>query len=163
MPTIAFNFRKIRKGTVTMKIWDVAGIPLFPSKYLSWCQYSDCPFRSTEASFHVGAILPRCRCCRVSGLTWFFIQLTSVQLCYRFSRRTSSLFSIFFPTFDRSLIPICSKINSIRRVSNFTNYWVSRLWLGYHYWWYVNGVHTVVLMQVDNTTTLNHLFVWLAR
>ena len=36
MPTVAFNFRKIRKGSVTMKIWDVAGIRLFPSKYLSW-------------------------------------------------------------------------------------------------------------------------------
>lgn len=25
MPTVAFNFRKIRKGNVTMRIWDVAG------------------------------------------------------------------------------------------------------------------------------------------
>lgn len=25
MPTVAFNFRKIRKGNVTLKIWDVAG------------------------------------------------------------------------------------------------------------------------------------------
>jgi GTPase SAR1 family protein len=26
VPTVAFNFRKIRKGNVTLKIWDVAGI-----------------------------------------------------------------------------------------------------------------------------------------
>jgi ADP-ribosylation factor-like protein 8 len=25
VPTVAFNFRKIRKGNVTLKIWDVAG------------------------------------------------------------------------------------------------------------------------------------------
>ena len=25
VPTIAFNFRKVRKGNVTLKIWDVAG------------------------------------------------------------------------------------------------------------------------------------------
>lgn len=25
VPTVAFNFRKVRKGNVTMKIWDVAG------------------------------------------------------------------------------------------------------------------------------------------
>ena len=25
VPTVAFNFRKIRKGNVTMKVWDVAG------------------------------------------------------------------------------------------------------------------------------------------
>ena len=36
VPTVAFNFRKIRKGSVTMKIWDVAGIRLFLLKYLSW-------------------------------------------------------------------------------------------------------------------------------
>ena len=28
VPTVAFNFRKVKKGNVTMKIWDVAGIPL---------------------------------------------------------------------------------------------------------------------------------------
>ncbi|KAG6844255.1 hypothetical protein H0H87_008427, partial [Tephrocybe sp. NHM501043] len=25
VPTVAFNFRKIRKGNVTLKVWDVAG------------------------------------------------------------------------------------------------------------------------------------------
>ncbi|KAJ3568120.1 hypothetical protein NP233_g5919 [Leucocoprinus birnbaumii] len=30
VPTVAFNFRKIRKGNVTMKIWDVAGTPHLP-------------------------------------------------------------------------------------------------------------------------------------
>jgi ADP-ribosylation factor-like protein 8 len=25
VPTVAFNFRKVRKGNVVLKIWDVAG------------------------------------------------------------------------------------------------------------------------------------------
>ena len=25
MPTVAFNFRKVRKGNIVLKIWDVAG------------------------------------------------------------------------------------------------------------------------------------------
>jgi hypothetical protein len=33
VPTVAFNFKKIKKGSVTMKIWDVAGMRLFPLKY----------------------------------------------------------------------------------------------------------------------------------
>ena len=31
VPTVAFNFRKIRKGNVTLKIWDVAGTLLSTS------------------------------------------------------------------------------------------------------------------------------------
>lgn len=42
VPTVAFNFKKIRKGSVTMKIWDVAGMRLFPSKYYLLDQYNDC-------------------------------------------------------------------------------------------------------------------------
>jgi ADP-ribosylation factor-like protein 8 len=30
VPTVAFNYRKVRKGNVTLKIWDVAGA-LIPS------------------------------------------------------------------------------------------------------------------------------------
>ena len=28
VPTVAFHFRKVRRGNVTMKIWDLAGGPL---------------------------------------------------------------------------------------------------------------------------------------
>ena len=34
VPTVAFNFRKIRKGNVTMKVWDVAGKHASPASVL---------------------------------------------------------------------------------------------------------------------------------
>ncbi|KAL0581002.1 ADP-ribosylation factor-like protein 8B-A [Marasmius crinis-equi] len=39
VPTIAFNFRKVRKGNVTLKIWDVAG------EYLLY--YGNAPAKAT--------------------------------------------------------------------------------------------------------------------
>ncbi|KAF4617874.1 hypothetical protein D9613_006068 [Agrocybe pediades] len=41
VPTVAFNFRKIRKGMVTMKIWDVAGQPKFRSMWERYCNGVD--------------------------------------------------------------------------------------------------------------------------
>jgi len=41
VPTVAFNFRKIRKGNVTMKIWDVAGQPKFRSMWERYCHGVD--------------------------------------------------------------------------------------------------------------------------
>jgi ADP-ribosylation factor-like protein 8 len=41
VPTVAFNFRKIRKGKVTMKIWDVAGQPKFRSMWARYCDGVD--------------------------------------------------------------------------------------------------------------------------
>jgi len=41
VPTVAFNFRKIRKGSVTMKIWDVAGQPKFRSMWERYCHGVD--------------------------------------------------------------------------------------------------------------------------
>lgn len=32
VPTVAFNFRKVRKGNVTLKIWDVAGMSCSSSR-----------------------------------------------------------------------------------------------------------------------------------
>lgn len=42
VPTVAFNFRKVRKGNIVLKIWDVAGAsmprqPLCPVTYESLC------------------------------------------------------------------------------------------------------------------------------
>jgi len=41
VPTVAFNFRKIRKGNITMKIWDVAGQPKFRSMWERYCNGVD--------------------------------------------------------------------------------------------------------------------------
>ncbi|VDC04490.1 unnamed protein product [Peniophora sp. CBMAI 1063] len=41
VPTVAFNFRKIRKGKVTFKIWDVAGQPKFRSMWERYCNGVD--------------------------------------------------------------------------------------------------------------------------
>ncbi|KAF9527552.1 Arl8a protein [Crepidotus variabilis] len=41
VPTVAFNFRKIRRGNVTMKVWDVAGQPKFRSMWERYCNGVD--------------------------------------------------------------------------------------------------------------------------
>jgi len=41
VPTVAFNFRKVRKGNVTLKIWDVAGQPKFRSMWERYCNGVD--------------------------------------------------------------------------------------------------------------------------
>lgn len=41
VPTIAFNYRKVRKNAVTLKIWDVAGQPKFRSMWERYCNGVD--------------------------------------------------------------------------------------------------------------------------
>ncbi|KAI4525268.1 P-loop containing nucleoside triphosphate hydrolase protein [Schizophyllum commune Tattone D] len=41
VPTVAFNFRKVRKGNVSLKIWDVAGQPKFRSMWERYCSGVD--------------------------------------------------------------------------------------------------------------------------
>lgn len=41
VPTVAFNYRKVRKGAVTLKIWDVAGQPKFRSMWERYCHGMD--------------------------------------------------------------------------------------------------------------------------
>ncbi|EJC98320.1 Arl8a protein [Fomitiporia mediterranea MF3/22] len=41
IPTVAFNLRKVRKGNVTMRIWDVAGQPKFRSMWERYCKGND--------------------------------------------------------------------------------------------------------------------------
>ncbi|KAG8214881.1 P-loop containing nucleoside triphosphate hydrolase protein [Butyriboletus roseoflavus] len=41
VPTVAFNYRKVRKGAVTLKIWDVAGQPKFRSMWERYCNGVD--------------------------------------------------------------------------------------------------------------------------
>jgi len=41
VPTVAFNFRKVRKGNIVFKIWDVAGQPKFRSMWERYCSGVD--------------------------------------------------------------------------------------------------------------------------
>ncbi|KAF8610425.1 Arl8a protein [Ceratobasidium sp. AG-I] len=41
VPTVAFNLRKVRKGNVTFKIWDVAGQPKFRNMWERYCHGVD--------------------------------------------------------------------------------------------------------------------------
>lgn len=38
IPTVGFNLRKIQKGNVTMKVWDLAGQPRFRSIWERYCR-----------------------------------------------------------------------------------------------------------------------------
>ncbi|KAH9986703.1 ADP-ribosylation factor family-domain-containing protein [Russula vinacea] len=44
VPTVAFNFRKVRKGNIVLKIWDVAGQPKFRSMWERYCHGVDAIF-----------------------------------------------------------------------------------------------------------------------
>ncbi|EKM49531.1 uncharacterized protein PHACADRAFT_265067 [Phanerochaete carnosa HHB-10118-sp] len=41
VPTVAFHFRKVRRGNVTMKIWDLAGQPRYRSIWDRYCNGVD--------------------------------------------------------------------------------------------------------------------------
>jgi len=41
VPTVAFNYRRVRKGAVTLKIWDVAGQSKFRSMWERYCNGVD--------------------------------------------------------------------------------------------------------------------------
>lgn len=38
IPTVGFNMRKITKGRVTMKVWDIGGQPRFRSMWERYCR-----------------------------------------------------------------------------------------------------------------------------
>jgi len=38
IPTVGFNMRKITKGNVTMKLWDIGGQPRFRSMWERYCR-----------------------------------------------------------------------------------------------------------------------------
>ena len=39
IPTVGFNMRKITKGNVTIKLWDIGGQPRFRSMWERYCRY----------------------------------------------------------------------------------------------------------------------------
>lgn len=55
VPTVAFNFRKIRKGNVTLKLWDVAGESIISLALTS--RHFIYHRRPTQVPFNVGEIL----------------------------------------------------------------------------------------------------------
>lgn len=54
VPTVAFNFRKVRKGNIVLKIWDVAGAGIRRSLSVVLPMKS----RPAKVSLHVGTLLP---------------------------------------------------------------------------------------------------------
>uniref|UniRef100_A0A494G905 Uncharacterized protein n=1 Tax=Solanum lycopersicum TaxID=4081 RepID=A0A494G905_SOLLC len=50
VPTVAFNLRQVRKGNVTMKVWDVAGQPKFRGMWDRYCRGADAIVLSATAS-----------------------------------------------------------------------------------------------------------------
>jgi len=41
IPTVAFNLRKVKRGNVTLKVWDVAGQPKFRNMWDRYCRGVD--------------------------------------------------------------------------------------------------------------------------
>ncbi|KAF9230532.1 Arl8a protein [Melanogaster broomeanus] len=52
VPTVAFNYRKVRKGAVTLKIWDVAGQPKFRSMWERYCNGVDAVVFVVDSADH---------------------------------------------------------------------------------------------------------------
>ena len=47
IPTVGFNMRKITKGRVTIKLWDIGGQPRCQrKKIIFWVVFIECRFRS---------------------------------------------------------------------------------------------------------------------
>ncbi|KAI0725642.1 P-loop containing nucleoside triphosphate hydrolase protein [Fomitopsis betulina] len=60
VPTVAFNFRKVRRGNITLKIWDVAGQPRYRSIWERYCNGVDaimCKEKFDTARFELHQLL----------------------------------------------------------------------------------------------------------
>lgn len=42
IPTVGFNFRQVKKGGVTLKLWDLGGQPQFRQSWEKYCRSTDC-------------------------------------------------------------------------------------------------------------------------
>ena len=66
IPTVGFNMRKITKGRVTIKLWDIGGQP-------RWCcapKLNNVPKvidLKVQISVNVGTVLQRCQCHSLHG------------------------------------------------------------------------------------------------
>lgn len=134
VPTVAFNLRKVRKGNVTFKIWDVAGAFSLSGRrtrmqYLplnvGWRIHVGQPkFRSMWERYCHGVDAVVCVFqCFIPGP---FIRLISSieQFCRRLNRRSSTPFTSH-PLPSHPLTPVHihnSKRSLSLPVSNFTRY-----------------------------------------
>lgn len=52
IPTIGFNMRKVTKGRVTIKIWDIGGQPRFRSMWVRYCRGVNAIIYMVDAADH---------------------------------------------------------------------------------------------------------------
>ncbi|CAB3999519.1 ADP-ribosylation factor 8A [Paramuricea clavata] len=52
IPTVGFNMRKISKGNVTIKVWDIGGQPRFRSMWERYCRGVNCIVYMVDAADH---------------------------------------------------------------------------------------------------------------
>jgi len=52
IPTVGFNMRKITKGNVTIKLWDIGGQPRFRSMWERYCRGVSCIVYMVDAADH---------------------------------------------------------------------------------------------------------------
>ncbi|KAJ1643684.1 ADP-ribosylation factor-like protein 8B [Dispira simplex] len=53
IPTVGFNMRKVTKGRVTMKLWDIGGQPRFRSMWERYCRGVDAIVFVIDSADHV--------------------------------------------------------------------------------------------------------------
>ncbi|XP_057296709.1 ADP-ribosylation factor-like protein 8B-A [Hydractinia symbiolongicarpus] len=52
IPTVGFNMRKVTKGNVTIKLWDIGGQPRFRSMWERYCRGVNCIVYMVDAADH---------------------------------------------------------------------------------------------------------------
>ncbi|KAJ7376568.1 ADP-ribosylation factor-like protein 8B [Desmophyllum pertusum] len=52
IPTVGFNMRKVSKGNVTIKVWDIGGQPRFRSMWERYCRGVNCIVYMVDAADH---------------------------------------------------------------------------------------------------------------
>lgn len=52
IPTVGFNMRKVTKGNVTIKVWDIGGQPRFRSMWERYCRGVNCIVYMVDAADH---------------------------------------------------------------------------------------------------------------
>eukprot|EP00899_Mesostigma_viride_P020478 jgi/Mesvir1/28431/Mv15856-RA.1 len=52
IPTVGFNMRKVTKGNVTIKVWDLGGQPRFRSMWERYCRGVNCIVYVVDAADH---------------------------------------------------------------------------------------------------------------
>eukprot|EP00118_Oscarella_pearsei_P005602 m.25826 g.25826 ORF g.25826 m.25826 type:complete len:187 (+) comp28985_c0_seq1:1503-2063(+) len=52
IPTVGFNMRKVTKGNVTIKLWDIGGQPRFRSMWERYCRGVSCIVYMIDAADH---------------------------------------------------------------------------------------------------------------